>query len=117
MSEWNERRRQIVRQYSEEAVKPLEVWFDDSSAFVAHLAIARHPEREHVRKLLQDAGVSTEIHYPVLDCDQPGQQGLPHVIHDLNVSRRAVKEVFSLPCFPEMTDEEVLFVCKCLQKG
>ena len=117
LNEWNERRRQIVRRYSDAAVNPFNVWFDNSSAFVAHLAIARHPGREHVREFLQDAGVSTEIHYPVLDCDQPSQQDLPYVVHDLSVSRQAAEEIFTLPCFPEMTDEEISFVCECLQKA
>jgi aminotransferase EvaB len=116
LDEWNARRREIVLRYSEAASGALAVWHDDSSAFVAHLAVARHPERDRIRKLMQDSGVLTEIHYPVLDCDQPSQRGLPSVEHDLSVSRRAVKEIFTLPCFPEMTDEEISFVCKCLQK-
>jgi aminotransferase EvaB len=105
-----------VRYYKETAPSQFTVWHDDSSAFVAHLAVARHPERDRIRKLLQDFGVLTEIHYPVLDCDQPSQQGLPGVAHDLSFSRQVVKEIFTLPCFPEMTEEEVFFVCECLQK-
>jgi len=117
LNEWNARRRQIVRHYNEAAPSPFTVWFDNSSAFVAHLAIARHPERDRIRKFFQDLGVMTEIHYPILDCDQPGQQDLPRVVHDLSVTRQAVKEIFTLPCFPEMTDEEGSFVCECLQKA
>ena len=117
LNEWNERRRQIVRRYSETATKSFTVWFDDSSAFVAHLAIVRHPERDRIRKFLQNLGVMTDIHYPVLDCDQPSQQNLPQVVYDLTATRRAVKEIITLPCFPEMTDEEISFVCECLQKA
>jgi len=116
LNEWNERRREIVRYYSEAAPIPMTVWHEDSSVFVAHLAIARHPERDRIRKFLQDIGVMTEVHYPILDCDQPSQRDLPRVVHDLIVTRQAVKEIFTLPCFPEMTDEEVFFVCECLQK-
>jgi dTDP-4-amino-4,6-dideoxygalactose transaminase len=114
---WNARRREIVRRYHEAAPGPLSVWCDNSSAFVAHLAVARHQERDRIRKLLHDLGVMTDIHYPILDCDQPSQQDLPRVVHDLTVTRRAVKEIYTLPCFAEMTDEEVSFVCKCLQKA
>jgi dTDP-4-amino-4,6-dideoxygalactose transaminase len=116
LDEWNARRRQIVQRYSEVALRPLSVWFDNSSAFVAHLAIARHPERDRIRNFLQDLGVTTDIHYPIIDCDQPSQQVLPSVVHDLGVTRQVVNEIFTLPCFPEMTDEEVRYVCECLQK-
>lgn len=116
LNEWNVRRRQIVRQYNEAASEPFTVWFDDSSAFIAHLAIARHPERDRIRKVLQDLGVMTDIHYPIIDCDQPSQQGLPMVVQDLTVTRQIIKEIFTLPCFPEMKDEEISFVCECIQK-
>lgn len=117
LDEWNKRRRQIVLHYNEAALSPFNIWCDNSSGFVAHLAIARHPERERVRKFFQDSGVMTEIHYPIPDCDQLSQQDLPCVVHDLSVTRQAVKEIFTLPCFPEMTDEEVSFVCECLQEA
>lgn len=117
LNDWNERRRQIVRYYNDAVQSPLSVRSDDSSSFVAHLAVARHPERDRMRRVLQDLGVMTDVHYPILDCDQSSQQGLPCVVHDLSVTRQAVKEIFTLPCFPEMTDEEVSFVCECLRKA
>lgn len=113
---WNARRRQIVQHYHEAAPEPLVVWNDHSNTFVAHLAVARHPEREPFRRSLHSLGVSTEIHYPILDCDQPSQQDAPRVVRSLDVTRRAAQEIFTLPCFPEMTDEEVSFVSECLQK-
>jgi len=117
LDEWNKRRRQIVQHYREAASSPFDIWFDNSPAFVAHLAVARHPERERIRKYFQDSGVMTEVHYPILDCDQPSQQDLPCAVHDLSVTRAVVKEIFTLPCFPEMSDEEVSFVCECLHKA
>jgi aminotransferase EvaB len=114
---WNTRRREIVRRYHGAAAGSIEVWLDDSPAFVAHLAVARHQERGRIRKSLHELGVMTDIHYPVLDCDQPGQQGTPRIVHDLSASRMASGEIFTLPCFPEMTDDEVSYVCECLRKA
>lgn len=114
---WNDRRRQIVQRYHQSAAEPLAIWLDESKAFVAHLAVARHPERERFRRSLHSLGVGTDIHYPILDCDQPSQQHSAQVVRPLDVTRRTVKEIFTLPCFAEMTDEEVSFVCECLQNA
>lgn len=112
---WNARRREIVEKYRGATSNSFTAWFDNTPAFVAHLAVARYPERDRIRQILQDAGVGTDIHYPVLDCDQLGQKGLPMVTHDLTESRKAAAEVLTLPCFPEMTDQEIAIVCECLQ--
>lgn len=114
LDEWNEKRRKIVSRYHEAA--PSLIWFDRSAAFVGHLAIARHPERDRVRALLNDVGIMTAIHYPTMDFDQPGQRGLSCVVHDLSVTRQTVMEIFTLPCFSEMTDEEIAFVCETLRR-
>src|SRR5262249_7039344 len=95
---WNARRRGIVGRYRAAAPASFTAWGEDSPASVAHLAVTRHPERERVRQVLHEAGVATDIHYPILDCDQIGQQGLPMVRHDLTESRRAVAEILTLPC-------------------
>ena len=114
LDRWNAIRRSIVEKYATSAAGKLQIWHDNSNAFVAHLAIARHPERDHIREKLQEAGVTTDIHYPILDCDQPSQVGLPKTVHDLSVSRRTVNEIFTLPCFPEMSEAEIEYVCRQL---
>ena len=114
LDDWNARRRDIVGRYRAAATASFTGWGEDSPASVAHLAVTRHPERDRVRQILHDAGVGTDIHYPILDCEQIGQQGLPMVVHDLGEARRAVSEILTLPCFPEMTDDEVTLVCDCL---
>ena len=79
---------------------------------VAHLAVGICQERESFRRFMDDHGVATAIHYPILDCDQPGWKHLPQRIGPvgLNVSRRSVMDVVSVPCFPFMTDDEVSYV-------
>lgn len=111
---WNARRREIVGRYQAAASGDFTSWHTGSSAFVAHLAVSRHQERDLVRAIFSKAGVATDVHYPTLDCDQPSQQGLPFKTHDLAVSRKATGEILTLPCFPEMTEAEIALVVRTI---
>ncbi|UVF18361.1 DegT/DnrJ/EryC1/StrS family aminotransferase [Microvirga terrae] len=83
---------------------------------VAHLAVIQTGHREQLKEYLKTHGVATDIHYPVLDCDQPGWGDRPKRIgpSGLDVSRVSVNRILTLPCFPTMTEEEVARVCNAL---
>ena len=72
--------------------------------------MVRTPQRDALLAALRQAGIGCDIHYPVPDHRQA-------VLRDLDCSRtslpeteRAVADVVSLPCFPELTDAEVEMV-------
>ncbi|MCP4191701.1 MAG: DegT/DnrJ/EryC1/StrS family aminotransferase [Planctomycetaceae bacterium] len=88
----------------------------DSDDFVAHLCIARHPQRDGICAALAEDGVATSIHYPVPDHQQLALQHVPWRAGSLAVTEAVAGEVFSLPCFPQLTDEEVHTVCQSLQR-
>jgi dTDP-4-amino-4,6-dideoxygalactose transaminase len=109
----NERRRHIVARYVEatEAIDRglIAVQPAVGAHHVAHLAVARSSNRDRVRELLAGAGVKTDVHFPIPDYDQPGfgvSGGVSLPVTDLISA-----EIFSLPCFPEMTNDEIDFVC------
>lgn len=83
---------------------------------VAHLAVLLCPQRDRLREHLAEAGIATDIHYPILDCDQSGWTSLPRRIDPagLPVSRQSVGRLLSLPCFVGMTGEEIDAVCGAL---
>lgn len=82
---------------------------------VAHLALVRTADREALKAHLAARGVASDVHYPILDCDQPGFAALPsRVAGTLERSRSAVAEILTLPCFPTMTDAEIAQVCDAL---
>ncbi|WP_231029489.1 DegT/DnrJ/EryC1/StrS family aminotransferase [Sphingomonas sp. IC-56] len=83
---------------------------------VAHLAIVRTPARDALQAHMTANGVTTDIHYPILDCDQAGLAKLPfHVAPgDLPNSRAATQEILTLPCFPTMRKDEIAKVCDAL---
>lgn len=109
----NERRREIVARYASAAAGgPLQVLLAEGPHHVAHLAVALTPRREDIREQLALGGVQTDVHFPVPDHLQLGfnaeKQSLP-------VSEKAAMEVLSLPCFPELAEDEVETVCDAIK--
>jgi dTDP-4-amino-4,6-dideoxygalactose transaminase len=62
---------------------------------------------------MREAGVGTDVHYPIADHRQPYWanrfQGLT-----LPVTEHATEHVLTLPCYPELDDAEVARVCEVL---
>lgn len=110
------RRRSIVRRYTQAlAGRSAKMVSGATPSSVAHLAVLRSGERDAIRDAMHAAGVSTGVHYPVPDHLQPG---LPRAVRvtPLPETEHAVKEILTIPCFPEMTDLEVERVCDLLRR-
>lgn len=106
----NERRRRVCRTYAENLPESWQIVYAADDRFVAHLAVVIAPtkrDRDQARHVLLLNGIGTDIHYPVLDCDQPGWSGRGRLSGDLAISRALTERVLSLPCFPELHDDEI----------
>jgi aminotransferase EvaB len=111
----NERRRAIIDRYAAAVADGIEL-VSSPHGTVGHLAVVLAHGRDRLAKHLNNRGVATDIHFPILDCDQKGWAGADQRVGPagLNVSRRSVKRILSVPCFPEMTDDEIAQVCDAL---
>ena len=110
---WNARRREIIGRYRDAAHgTPLRIEHNADTSNVGHLCVARHPERDAFQKRAKEAGVETAIHYPTADCNQPALQGMAWRAAELPNARRAIREIVSLPCFPELREEELAQVAR-----
>jgi dTDP-3-amino-2,3,6-trideoxy-4-keto-D-glucose/dTDP-3-amino-3,4,6-trideoxy-alpha-D-glucose/dTDP-2,6-dideoxy-D-kanosamine transaminase len=105
---WNGRRREIAAAYSQ-ALAGLELELPPPCGpeAVAHLYVVRSRRRGELQESLRAAGIGTDIHYPIPDHRQPAAAGRPWAAVELPVTERCCREALTLPCFPEMTDEEV----------
>jgi dTDP-4-amino-4,6-dideoxygalactose transaminase len=105
----NNRRREIHTRY-EAAGATVN---SSSETFIAHLAVLRSPERDSARELLKESGVTTDVHYPLPDHLQAFPTNRPAPV-SLPATERAAEEIYSIPMFPELTDDEVSRVCEAL---
>ena len=111
----NARRVEILDAYAAAAPAGMRVVRSPHGS-VGHLAVVLTEDRERLRRDLTAAGISSEVHYPILDCDQPGWAALPQRIGPagLAASRHSVERILTLPCFPELTEAEQARVCAAL---
>lgn len=107
---WNARRREIAARYSTGIKHPkVAVPAIHGDDYVAHLYIVRAAERDSLKQHLAGAGIPTDVHYPVPDYAQEACRHLFEGV-DLPITAQACGEVLTLPCFPEMSDDEVDFI-------
>lgn len=103
---WNARRRDIANRYAAGIRNPrIQVAAPVGEDNVAHLYVVRTDDRDALRSHLQAAGVQTEIHYPLCDHRQPCHAGAFDAVR-LPATEADAERVLTLPCFPELTDEE-----------
>ncbi len=84
--------------------------------FVAHLAVVVAPRglREESRWGLEKLGVSTAIHYPVLDYDQLPWQDSKRM--PCPIAQDLSERIFSIPIFPELEEGEIQTIEASLKK-
>ena len=114
----NQRRRDIVKRY-EIALKDSMIRLITSSkdGDVAHLGVLKAPDttsRQRFREHMEWHGIQTDIHYPILDCDQVGLSGIKGHF-ELPNSISAVERIVSIPLFPQLTEFEINTICKALK--
>ncbi|EOA02186.1 DegT/DnrJ/EryC1/StrS family aminotransferase [Herbaspirillum frisingense] len=103
----NARRRHIAQRYSDAIKHPrvsLPSWTGED--YVAHLFVVRCPERDALRAHLRGLDIAAEIHYPLPDHRQP-VFGATYSEVSLPDTEQLATDILTLPCYPEMTDEQV----------
>jgi dTDP-4-amino-4,6-dideoxygalactose transaminase len=116
LDSWNEKRRNIAVRYAEmitnAAIRVPAIHGNDN---VAHLYVIRCQHRDALKKHLHDNGIATDVHYPILDCHQP-VVGAAYAGVSLPVSEKARDEILTLPCYPELTLDEVDMIADCINR-
>jgi dTDP-4-amino-4,6-dideoxygalactose transaminase len=103
-------RRAIASRYR--AAAPHLCWQRDDPRHAYHLCVFRAHDRDAVRQQLATAGVATAVHYPRALTEQPAYRALfPDACPE---AESWAAECASVPCFPEMTDDEIELVAGAL---
>jgi dTDP-3-amino-2,3,6-trideoxy-4-keto-D-glucose/dTDP-3-amino-3,4,6-trideoxy-alpha-D-glucose/dTDP-2,6-dideoxy-D-kanosamine transaminase len=116
LDELNDRRRRVLERYRKALPAAYTLCALEGAATVAHLAVVLCPDRAAAERHLAACGVETGVHYPILDCDQPGWQDMEQRVGAIPNSRRTVQQILTLPCHAHLTDEECDAVCDALKR-
>jgi len=117
LNEWTNNRRNIAQAYNadlpESIVKPQEKSW---AKHVYHLYVIRTPYRDELRSWLEAKGIGAGMHYPVPIHLQEAWRDYGGGNVSLPVTERVVGEILSLPMYPELSTEEVNYICKSVQE-
>jgi dTDP-4-amino-4,6-dideoxygalactose transaminase len=83
------------------------------SSHVYHLYVVRAPNRDGLLDFLRDRGIGASVHYPVPVHLQPAYAGSGEA---LPMTERSAREIISLPMYPELTEDDVLFVINTIKE-
>lgn len=108
----NQRRRDLANRWRA-ALRGRAVLWGDPATTVAHHAVVVTDDRDDLADHLSARGVDTAVHYPHLVGDMSGvrAEGDP-----APVAASLARRILSLPCFPELTDDEADHVAAALQE-
>ena len=110
LTKWNFQRRDHAAEYrrlftaASCGVNP--PYEPSSTKPVYHLYVVRVRDREGMMDHLQQAGISTGIHYPIPLHLQKAYWALKHRAGDFPVTEMVTPEIISLPMFPQLTAEQ-----------
>jgi len=119
--QWTAVRQKVAAWYDESlgGIRNLNVPFcsdDRSHIFHQYTIRVLNGKRDALRGWMEEQGIGTEIYYPLPLHLQECFHYLGYREGDLPESERASREVLSLPMFPEITLEEVVFVTQTITR-
>jgi len=114
---WTERRRAAADCYCDllkdsPVVTPV---VNEGARHVYHLFVVRLKNREAVMRELKNRGIETGIHYPIALPNLMAYRYLGHRPEDFPVATQYSQEILSLPMFPEISKDQLEYVCSQLR--
>ena len=116
LDEWNGKRKSIAGLYGQllENADVRNHLEKEWAEHVYHLFVIRVRDRDVLRKYLEERGIGTQVHYPIPIHLQEAYSKLGYKPGGFPESERHANEIISLPIYPELTNEEVEIVAKCI---
>ena len=115
----NSLRRKHAREYNQafagidEVLTPFEAKY---ARHVYHVYAVRVQERDAVLRHLQEKGVGCAVHYPVPVHLQEAGRNLGYTKGAFPIAEKLADEFLSLPMFPELTEEQIEYVGRCVSE-
>jgi len=80
-----------------------------------HLFVIKAAQRDRLKSFLESKGILTVIHYPKALPFEPAYEYLSHSEKDFPVSAQLQNTVLSLPISPEISEEQIMYVCNMIK--
>ena len=115
---WTAARRRAAMRYNEglaglpDLITPAEMPY---ATHVYHLYVIRTPDRDRMQRFLQSKGIATGLHYPVPLHLQSVFEPLGKGPGSFPNTETLARECLSLPMYPELTDEQIDYVCRSIR--
>lgn len=117
LDEWTAMRRHIAQVYA--ANLPSSIMIPQEMPWakhVYHLFVIKTPERDSLREWLEHKGISTGMHYPVPVHLQEAWSNYGGGDYSLPVTEKITRQILSLPIYPELSNEEIIYICSCIRE-
>ena len=118
IDEWNAKRYQLAEKYNQELEGKYKVQkAEKGGRMVYHMYSLQNPRREEIIRKLTAEGVPSGVYYPVPMHLQKVFADLGYKEGDLPIVEKICDEVFAVPVFPELTDEEQERIIRILKEA
>lgn len=119
LDQWVTARQRLADAYRER-MRGLDVVLPEEVGEITHAYrnfVVRVQDREAVRIRLAELGVETNMHYtPPLHL-QPVYASLGYQKGDLPVTERVSEELFTLPIYPHLSEDQVAWICEAMAQA
>lgn len=106
---WNERRREIARQYNERITNPAitKPFVAEDNTHIYYVYAITTEKRDELRAYLKDNGITSGVYFPVPFHMQVVYKNLGYKKGDMPNAEFVANHSMVLPMFPELTQEEI----------
>ena len=115
IGKWTEMRRKNAEEYNtrlcevEQVITPSEL---EGVKHVYHLYVVRVKNRDKLLMFLKENGIGTGLHYPIPLHLTQAYSYLGYKKGAFPVAEKLANEILSLPMYPELTEEQIDYICE-----
>lgn len=119
LDQWNEERRSIAEKYAQQIQNSkliLPQMLKERTEHVFHIYPVLVQERDVLIAYLKKKGIDVNVHYPTPIMQQGAYREFYGQSVDYPVTKRICEQEVSIPLYPGMTEEQVMWVIQCLNQ-
>lgn len=116
LEKWTEARIQVAKWYNDRLKGVATPFIPKGMRHVFHLYVIQSTKRDELMAKLQEVNIGCALHYPTPLPHLKSYQYQNHQIGDFPIAEKLCAEILSLPIFPEMSEEEVDWVCEIINE-